>query len=138
MVKEGLGELDKSGVAELTLKAGTNRRRRDRFHLTMERHANIQSGDEVCSVRTFRGVTDGFPLRGRGQGEGSRLSVTSIRDEHLSRIRANLDVPWVRAVVALQTAAMAWGPHPAITQAALDALGTNHPLKLSWASTRGD
>ena len=29
-----------------------------------------------------------------------------------------------------RTAAMAWGPHPAITQAALDALGTNHPLKL--------
>src|SRR5262245_16981344 len=24
--------------------------------------------------------------------------------------------------------AMAWGPHPAITQAALDVLGTNHPL----------
>jgi len=27
-------------------------------------------------------------------------------------------------------ASFAWGPHPAITQAALDALGTNHPLKL--------
>ncbi len=26
--------------------------------------------------------------------------------------------------------ALAWGPHPAITQAALDALGTNHPLAL--------
>jgi hypothetical protein len=28
-----------------------------------------------------------------------------------------------------KTASLAWGPHPAITQAALDALGTNHPLK---------
>ncbi len=26
--------------------------------------------------------------------------------------------------------ALAWGPHPTITQAALDTLGTNHPLKL--------
>lgn len=32
--------------------------------------------------------------------------------------------------VALHSTALAWGPHPAITQAALDVLGTNHPLAL--------
>lgn len=33
-------------------------------------------------------------------------------------------------VLAMHSTAPAWGPHPAITQAALDVLGTNHPLAL--------
>ncbi len=36
----------------------------------------------------------------------------------------------VGILVSSQGAALAWGPHPAITQAALDVLGTNHPLML--------
>lgn len=40
--------------------------------------------------------------------------------------------PWlgVLLLVCLGHSAPAWGPHPAITQAALDTLGTNHPLVL--------
>jgi hypothetical protein len=33
-------------------------------------------------------------------------------------------------LVSTHVSALAWGPHPAITQAALDVLGTNHPLAL--------
>ena len=94
----------------------------------MERHANIQSGDEVCSVRTFRGVTDRIPSPW-GEAGWSRLSVTSF-----ANICRESGLTWMCLGFALlllsRTAAMAWGPHPAITQAALDALGTNHPLKL--------
>lgn len=36
----------------------------------------------------------------------------------------------VAFLVSSHGAALAWGPHPAITQAALDVLGTNHPLAL--------
>jgi hypothetical protein len=40
--------------------------------------------------------------------------------------------PWLATglLAIFQSGALAWGPHPAITQAALDALGTNHPLAL--------
>ena len=34
---------------------------------------------------------------------------------------------WV-SLVCIATPAQAWGPHPAITQAALDSLGTNDAL----------
>jgi hypothetical protein len=36
-----------------------------------------------------------------------------------------------------RTASLAWGPHPAITQAALDVLGTNHPLKSALGEHAG-
>ncbi len=36
---------------------------------------------------------------------------------------------WLASLIVLQPgAAWSWGPHPTITQAALDVLGTNHPL----------
>src|SRR5689334_1362031 len=49
-----------------------------------------------------------------------------------SRGRAPLSVSWLPVCVGMLVffglPAGAWGPHPAITQAALDALGTNHAL----------
>jgi hypothetical protein len=36
----------------------------------------------------------------------------------------------VGLLASFHSPALAWGPHPAITQAALDVLGTNHPLAL--------
>jgi len=43
---------------------------------------------------------------------------------------------WVAVglVATFHGAALVWGPHPAITQAALDVLGTNHPLALQLGS----
>ena len=42
----------------------------------------------------------------------------------------NFKWPGIAVAVCLTRAALAWGPHPAITQAALDALGTNDALVL--------
>ena len=38
--------------------------------------------------------------------------------------------PSLLLLMGFGLSAFAWGPHPAITQAALDTLGTNHPLVL--------